>query len=137
MTSNALRRSLPSARRRRPRLNIARAIVKDAPILILDEPTAALDAATELRVLRNLAEWAAGRAVFLITHRISTISRADQILYLEAGRLVERGSHGELMAIENGRYRHFVETEARLSQRAPLEREWTGVPENPGDDDND
>ena len=101
----------------RQRLSIARAIVKDAPILILDEPTAALDAHTEHRVLERLSTWGGGRAIFLITHRISTIRQADRILYLDDGQLVENGSHEELMAIEGGRYRNFVETEARLSRR--------------------
>ena len=102
----------------RQRLSIARAIVKDAPILILDEPTAALDAYTEHRVLERLSAWGEGRAIFLITHRISTIQQADRILYLDDGRIVENGSHDELMAVESGRYRSFVETEARLSRRA-------------------
>lgn len=102
----------------RQRLSIARAIVKDAPILILDEPTAALDAYTEHRVLERLSAWGEGRAIFLITHRISTIQQADRILYLDGGRIVENGSHDELMAVEGGRYRSFVETEARLSRRA-------------------
>ncbi len=102
----------------RQRLSIARAIVKDAPILILDEPTAALDAYTEHRVLQRLSAWGEGRAIFLITHRISTIQQADRILYLDGGRIVENGSHDELMAVEGGRYRSFVETEARLSRRA-------------------
>ena len=101
----------------RQRLSIARAIAKDTPILILDEPTASLDAETEHRVMERLAAWGAGRAIFLITHRISTIARADQILYLDQGRLVERGSHETLMAIKNGRYRRFVETESRMSRR--------------------
>lgn len=102
----------------RQRLSIARAIVKDAPILILDEPTAALDAYTEHRVLDRLSAWGEGRAIFLITHRISTIQQADRILYLDGGRIVENGSHDELMAVAGGRYRSFVETEARLSRRA-------------------
>jgi len=102
----------------RQRLSIARAIVKDAPILILDEPTAALDAYTEHRVLERLSAWGEGRAIFLITHRISTIQQADRILYLDGGRIVENGSHDELMVVEGGRYRSFVETEARLSRRA-------------------
>ena len=109
----------------RQRLSIARAVVRDTPILVLDEPTAALDAETEHRVLSNLAQWSAGhvtgtgtrtalRTVFLITHRISTIRRADNILYLDGGRIVENGSHETLMGIAEGRYRAFVESEANL-----------------------
>ncbi|MGI9221615.1 MAG: ABC transporter ATP-binding protein [Woeseiaceae bacterium] len=101
----------------RQRLSIARSLVKDTPILILDEPTAALDADTEHRVLERLAEWGENRSVFLITHRISTIQKANHILYIDKGRLIESGSHAELMKIDGGRYRNFVETEARLSKR--------------------
>ena len=101
----------------RQRLSIARAVVKDTPILILDEPTAALDADTEHRVLERLAEWGRDRAIFLITHRISTIQKADVILYIDRGRLIEQGSHDELMRLEGGRYRNYVDTEARLSRR--------------------
>ncbi len=101
----------------RQRLSIARAIVKNSPILILDESTAALDAATEHRVLERLADWGKERAIFLITHRISTIQKADTILYIDQGRLVEQGSHEELMKLVSGRYRNYVETEARLSKR--------------------
>ena len=100
----------------RQRLSIARAVVRNAPILILDEPTAALDAETEHRVLERLAAWGAGRVIFLITHRISTIQRADQIFYLDGGEILESGSHDELMQVEEGRYRHFVETEADLAR---------------------
>ena len=105
----------------RQRLSIARAVVRDTPILVLDEPTAALDAATEHRVMGNLADWAgggngqAGRAIFLITHRISTIRRADNILYLDGGRIVESGNHATLMNLEGGRYRSFVEAESALT----------------------
>ena len=102
----------------RQRLSIARAVVRDTPILILDEPTAALDAATEHRVMDNLAEWGEGRAIFLITHRISTIRRADNILYLDRGRIVESGSHETLMALADGRYRSFVEAESHLIHAA-------------------
>ena len=102
----------------RQRLSIARAVVRDTPILILDEPTAALDAATEHRVMTNLAQWGEGRAIFLITHRISTIRRADNILYLDEGRIFENGDHETLMRIPNGRYRTFVETESDLAGAA-------------------
>ena len=97
------------------RLSIARAVIRDTPILVLDEPTAALDAATELRVLSNLSEWGKDRAIFLITHRISTIRRADNILYLDEGRIVESGNHDQLMAIEGGAYRSFVDAEMTLT----------------------
>ena len=99
----------------RQRLSIARAVVRDTPILILDEPTAALDAATEHRVMSNLAEWGQDRVIFLITHRISTIRRADNILYLDEGQIIENGDHTTLMSIEDGRYRAFVDAESNLS----------------------
>jgi ATP-binding cassette subfamily B protein len=95
----------------RQRLSIARAIVRDTPILILDEPTASLDAETEHQVLANLAEWGRERIVFLITHRLSTIRNADTIAFLEDGRIVETGSHDELMQMPDGRYRRFVQAE--------------------------
>ena len=100
----------------RQRLSIARAVVRDTPILILDEPTASLDAATEQRVMANLSEWGRDRAIFLITHRISTIRRADNILYLDDGRIIESGNHQELMQREGGRYRAFVDAETNLSR---------------------
>jgi ABC-type multidrug transport system fused ATPase/permease subunit len=95
----------------RQRLTIARAILKDTPVLILDEPTAALDAETELRLMRNLSEWGKDRIVFIVTHRLSTIRRADQILYLHNGTIAEHGSHAQLMGHPQGRYRALVELE--------------------------
>lgn len=108
----------------RQRLSIARAIIRDAPILVLDEPTAALDAATENKVMQNLGGWVKdeedqeGRAIFLITHRISTIRQADNILYLQDGQIIESGNHDELMRLPDGRYRTFVETESNLTNIA-------------------
>ncbi|MBW2422468.1 MAG: ABC transporter ATP-binding protein, partial [Deltaproteobacteria bacterium] len=104
----------------RQRLSIARAIIKDAPVLVLDEPTASLDAETELRLLRNLGEWGRGRAIFLITHRLSTIRQADRIVYLREGRVVEQGSHDELMRREDGAYRRFVELEQGRAHVDPV-----------------
>lgn len=89
------------------RLSIARALVRGAPILVLDEPTASLDADTERRLLANLRNWAAGRVVVIITHRLSTIRDADRIAVLADGSVVETGTHDELMA-HRGRYHDFV-----------------------------
>ncbi len=100
----------------RQRLSIARAVLKDTPILVLDEPTAALDAETEIAVLDRLAEWGRGRAILLITHRISTIRRADRIAVLENGRICEVGSHEELMERPEGSYRDLVVHESDASQ---------------------
>lgn len=95
----------------RQRLTIARAVIRNAPILILDEPTASLDAQTEQQVMDKLAEWGRDKVVFLITHRLSTIRNADQIAFLEDGRIVEIGSHDQLMAQPEGRYSNFVRAE--------------------------
>lgn len=99
----------------RQRLSIARAVAKDTPILILDEPTASLDAETEARVLANLRDWARERVVFLITHRYSTIQTANQIALLEDGAIVAWGSHDELMADQEGKYRAFFEGEIAVA----------------------
>lgn len=89
------------------RLSIARALVKGAPILVLDEPTASLDAETERRVLANLKTWAAGRIVIVITHRLSTIRDADRIAVLSGGGVIESGTHDELLA-RGRRYHELV-----------------------------
>jgi glucan exporter ATP-binding protein len=82
----------------RQRLAIARAILKDAPILILDEATSALDAETEARIKRALDALRKGRTTFIIAHRLSTVANADKILVLERGAIVERGTFRELVA---------------------------------------
>ncbi len=76
----------------RQRLAIARAILKDAPILILDEATSALDAETEARIKRALDALRKGRTTFIIAHRLSTVANADKIMVMERGRIVERGT---------------------------------------------
>ncbi len=81
----------------RQRIAIARAVIKDAPVLILDEPTSALDAHTEGKIFEALSQLMRGRTTFIISHRLSTIRRADQILALEGGRIVESGTHDSLI----------------------------------------
>jgi ABC-type multidrug transport system fused ATPase/permease subunit len=84
----------------RQRLSIARAFLKDAPILILDEPTAALDAISERLVLSAVRRLRAGRTTFVIAHRLSTVREADRILVLDKGRLVAEGRHETLLATD-------------------------------------
>lgn len=82
----------------RQRLSIARAILKDAPILILDEATSSVDTETERAIQENLRRWTAGRTALIIAHRLSTIRNADRILVLRDGRLAEEGTHDALIA---------------------------------------
>ncbi len=94
------------------RIAIARGLIRDTPILILDEPTSALDPETETYLISALQEIARNRLVIIIAHRLSTIAQADSIVFLEEGTVREQGSHDELMAIESGQYRHFVELQS-------------------------
>jgi ATP-binding cassette, subfamily B, bacterial len=93
------------------KLALARAYLRDAQLLILDEPTAALDARSELQVFERFAELTEGKMALLISHRFSTVRMADRIVVLEGGRLVEEGNHIQLMAL-GGRYAAMFEMQA-------------------------
>ena len=84
----------------RQRLSIARAILRDAPILLLDEPTSALDAESEAQIRAALDRLERGRTTLVIAHRLTTILDADLIAVMDRGRIVERGTHAELIALE-------------------------------------
>src|SRR5271169_3378961 len=93
------------------RVALARAYLRDAQLLVLDEPTAALDARSELEVFERFAELTMGKMALLISHRFSTVRMADRIVVLEGGRLVEEGTHPQLMAL-GGRYASMFEMQA-------------------------
>ena len=109
------------------RLAIARAVLKDAPILILDEATSSVDTETEQLIQQALERLMAGRTTLMIAHRLSTIRNADKIVVLQDEGIAEQGNHDELMALD-GIYRHLNLVQSRLEGEEPaLERqlEWT------------
>ena len=97
----------------RQRISIARAILKDAPLVVLDEATASVDPENEAEIQAALAQLCKGKTVFEIAHRLSTIEEADQIFFLRDGRVAEQGTHEELIS-HNGPYHDFVEARSRI-----------------------
>jgi subfamily B ATP-binding cassette protein MsbA len=114
----------------RQRVSIARAILADPRILILDEATSSLDSESEAMIQDGLRSLRKGRTTFVIAHRLSTIQSADQILVLEHGEIVERGTHEELLA-RNGRYRQLYDKQYRFEKDRFINpgEDFTPVPE--------
>ena len=96
----------------RQRMSIARAVLLDPPILILDDSTSSVDANTEDQIRRAMEEVMRGRTTLIIAHRLSTVHRADEIVVLDRGEIVERGDHAELLAL-GGKYREIYELQLR------------------------
>jgi subfamily B ATP-binding cassette protein MsbA len=123
----------------RQRISIARALLRKAPILILDEPTSGLDPASEMLLLRALRELTADRTTFVIAHRMSTVSGADLVVVLDQGKVLETGTHDELLRAHGGLYRSFLELQmqgfeqrdsavrGRASRRQPAQSTGRGV----------
>jgi ATP-binding cassette subfamily B protein len=95
------------------RIALARAFFRDAPVLVLDEPTSAIDASAEYQIFERLYEFSQGKSLIIISHRFSTVRNADKIFVIDGGQIVECGSHEELMR-RDGRQRGF-ETQARAT----------------------
>lgn len=102
----------------RQRISVARAFLKDAPILILDEPTSSIDSKTEAVILDALERLMVGRTTFMVAHRLSTICNADLILVMDQGELVEMGSHEELLE-KKGLYRQLYDAQIGQARRQP------------------
>lgn len=102
----------------RQRIAIARALIKNAPILLLDEATSALDTASEQVVQEALDRLMQNRTTLVVAHRLSTVIHADQIVVIAAGRVVEAGRHGELLA-RGGVYAGLVSTQFATAAEAP------------------
>jgi len=111
------------------RISIARAVLADPRILILDEATSSVDSESEALIQQGLGDLMHGRTTLVIAHRLSTIRRADQILVVEGGRIVERGNHATLHAAR-GRYHQLYERQHRVDSDLLLAGE-----ETPGRDD--
>jgi ABC-type multidrug transport system fused ATPase/permease subunit len=110
----------------RQRIAVARAFLRDAPVLILDEPTSSIDSRTEAVILEALERLMQGRTTIMIAHRLSTIRSVDKVLVLHEGRLVDSGTHDELLEHE-GLYRELWEAQTRQRRRTEAARDAIAV----------
>ena len=110
----------------RQRLSIARAVLLDPPVLILDDSTSSVDARTEEQIRQAMESVMLGRTTFVIAHRLSTVHKADMILVLEDGKIIERGTHQDLLAL-GGLYREIYELQLRPQEEVMLEVEASAV----------
>jgi ATP-binding cassette subfamily B protein len=104
------------------RISIARAVIKDPSILILDDSLSAVDTRTEEEILQNIQEFLQGKTAIIIAHRISTIKHADQIVVLDDGKIIEQGTHQELLAKKGyyARLYHLQLAETTFQKRADI-----------------
>ena len=110
------------------RVAIARAILKDAPILLCDEPTSSLDSETESDIMHNIKQVGKGRTTIIIAHRLSTIQDCDEIIVLDKGKVVERGSHEQLLE-RGGRYTELLRMQAHQLEEAVVSEQKTNIPD--------
>lgn len=104
----------------RQRLSIARAILKDPKILILDEATAAMDTGTERKIQEALTQLIKGKTTIMIAHRLSTLRDADQLIVIEHGKVAESGTHEELLAKEDGVYKKLFDLQMEALKNAGI-----------------
>ncbi len=98
------------------RLLLARALYKDAPVLVLDEPTAALDPVAESEIYNNYNKYSEGKTALFISHRLASTRFSDRIIMLEDGKVIEEGSHSELMAL-NGKYAEMFHIQSNYYEK--------------------
>jgi len=107
------------------RVSIARAILKDSPILIFDEATSSLDSITENSIMRALAQATSGRTSICIAHRLSTVVNCDEILVLDQGEVVERGTHAQLLANPDSHYSVLWNSQHEVALQENLDNDLT------------